>query len=278
MGKAIHKTVSVAEIIKRRIPYLHQITDIGSTEIEEIYSPVSEGLEEVRHTKHVSSIQINLSLNPLPTDAVGYQAPLAPEQQGKSQINRPRMAPYQQNTGRGGIVGAGRGYANRRRGRGGFYDTNVNTNTRQFNANYQDDVRNNNRFKSISSFPQNSNFQFPNDRNQFNQGNFINPQQQQGGQQGAQGAQGSNTFTPYNQNVNRQNQRIPPQQQRPTYNNNNNINNQQPINTPVGQFNNQFNPDPNNRFNVNRGRGRGGRGRGRGRGVRGEYNNNYDIY
>lgn len=45
MGKAIHKTVSIAEIIKRRIPGLHQITEIGSAEIVETYEPKVTGLE-----------------------------------------------------------------------------------------------------------------------------------------------------------------------------------------------------------------------------------------
>jgi DNA-binding protein len=45
MGKTITKAVSIAEILKKRFP-LHQITEIGSTEIEEIYQPTIEGLDE----------------------------------------------------------------------------------------------------------------------------------------------------------------------------------------------------------------------------------------
>jgi hypothetical protein len=45
MGKTITKAVSIAEILKKRFP-LHQVTEIGSTEIEEIYQPSVEGLDE----------------------------------------------------------------------------------------------------------------------------------------------------------------------------------------------------------------------------------------
>jgi DNA-binding protein len=45
MGKTITKAVSIAEILKKRFP-IHQVTEIGSTEIEEIYHPSVEGLDE----------------------------------------------------------------------------------------------------------------------------------------------------------------------------------------------------------------------------------------
>jgi len=79
MGKAIHKTVTIAELIKRRVPGLHQITEIGSAEIVETYSPKQQGLEQVTHKKHVSSIAIKLSLEQLDTKDPGYQAPVPQE-------------------------------------------------------------------------------------------------------------------------------------------------------------------------------------------------------
>jgi hypothetical protein len=45
MGRAINKTVTIAEIIKRRIPNLHQITEISSTDITDVYEPLEEGLD-----------------------------------------------------------------------------------------------------------------------------------------------------------------------------------------------------------------------------------------
>jgi hypothetical protein len=44
MGRAINKTVTIAEIIKRRIANLHQNTAIGSTDITDLWEPLEEGL------------------------------------------------------------------------------------------------------------------------------------------------------------------------------------------------------------------------------------------
>jgi len=80
MGRAISKTVTIAEIIKRRIPGLHQITVIDSTDITDIWEPKEEGLDRLETTRHVSSITITLSTEPLDTSAPGYQAPIPAEQ------------------------------------------------------------------------------------------------------------------------------------------------------------------------------------------------------
>lgn len=45
MGRAINKTVTIAEILKRRISGLHQITEIESTDIIDVWEPLEEGLE-----------------------------------------------------------------------------------------------------------------------------------------------------------------------------------------------------------------------------------------
>jgi hypothetical protein len=45
MGKAINKAVACAEIVKRRVESdLHQHTEIGSTEVKDVYEPLVEGL------------------------------------------------------------------------------------------------------------------------------------------------------------------------------------------------------------------------------------------
>ncbi|KAK1289126.1 hypothetical protein QJS10_CPB18g01971 [Acorus calamus] len=44
MGQAISKTVAIAEIIKKRIPGLHQNTTISSTSITDVWEPIEEGL------------------------------------------------------------------------------------------------------------------------------------------------------------------------------------------------------------------------------------------
>ena len=43
MGRAINKTVTIAEIMKRTVPGLHQITHIDSTDITDVYEPI-EGI------------------------------------------------------------------------------------------------------------------------------------------------------------------------------------------------------------------------------------------
>ncbi|PHU16316.1 hypothetical protein BC332_17521 [Capsicum chinense] len=44
MGQAISKTVAIAEIIKRRIPRLHQDAAISSVSITDVWEPIEEGL------------------------------------------------------------------------------------------------------------------------------------------------------------------------------------------------------------------------------------------
>jgi hypothetical protein len=45
MGKAISKAISIAEIIKKRVPGLHQAIEIGSTSFTETYTPQVAGLD-----------------------------------------------------------------------------------------------------------------------------------------------------------------------------------------------------------------------------------------
>lgn len=80
MGRAINKTVTIAEIIKRRIPGLHQITRMDSTDITDVWEPLEDGLDRVETVRHVSSIQITLSTKQLDTSDIGYQPPLSADQ------------------------------------------------------------------------------------------------------------------------------------------------------------------------------------------------------
>ncbi|PWA67371.1 ribonuclease P protein subunit p25-like protein [Artemisia annua] len=71
MGRAINKTVTIVELIKRRIVGLHQITSIGSTDITDTWEPLEEGLLPLETTRHVSLITITLSKKELDTSLVG---------------------------------------------------------------------------------------------------------------------------------------------------------------------------------------------------------------
>ncbi|KAL5847885.1 hypothetical protein ACOSQ3_011409 [Xanthoceras sorbifolium] len=79
MGRAINKTVTIVELIKRRIVGLHQNTAIGSTDITDTWEPLEEGLLPLETTRHVSMITITLSKKELNTSSVGYQPPLPAE-------------------------------------------------------------------------------------------------------------------------------------------------------------------------------------------------------
>ncbi|KAF9682763.1 hypothetical protein SADUNF_Sadunf05G0142300 [Salix dunnii] len=80
MGRAINKTVMIAELIKRRIADLHQNTSIGSTDITDMWEPLEEGLLPLETTRHVSVITITLSKKELDTSSTGYQSPIPADQ------------------------------------------------------------------------------------------------------------------------------------------------------------------------------------------------------
>merc|ERR1711877_113208 len=105
-GNAITKAVQLAEVTKRRIKGLHQITSLSSTEIVDEYEPLEEGLDMVTDTKTLSCIEIKLSMEPLDTADKGYQAPLP-----KSEVTEydPEKAAAGRGRGRGKGRGKGKG-------------------------------------------------------------------------------------------------------------------------------------------------------------------------
>jgi len=80
MGRAINKTVTIAEIIKRRVVGIHQTTDVDSSKIVDSWEPTEEGLNKIETHRTVSSITITLSLKPLDSKHLGYQKPLPEEE------------------------------------------------------------------------------------------------------------------------------------------------------------------------------------------------------
>ncbi|KAL3683737.1 hypothetical protein R1sor_001759 [Riccia sorocarpa] len=79
MGGAISKSVFIAEIIKRRILGVHQITAIGSINITDVWEPLEEGLVPVELRRQISVIQITLSTKELDKTSPGYQSPISAE-------------------------------------------------------------------------------------------------------------------------------------------------------------------------------------------------------
>nr|GME15376.1 cold and drought-regulated protein CORA-like [Ipomoea batatas] len=80
MGRAINKTVIIAELIKRRIAGLHQNTSIGSTDITDTWEPLEEGLLPLETIRHVSVITVTLSKKELDCSSPGYQPPIPSDQ------------------------------------------------------------------------------------------------------------------------------------------------------------------------------------------------------
>lgn len=79
MGKAINKAVTIAEILKRKMP-LHQITALSSCEIVNVYEPLEEGLDTVVNQHYVSCLTITLSttdITDIDVHNIGYQPPLS---------------------------------------------------------------------------------------------------------------------------------------------------------------------------------------------------------
>ena len=75
MGRAINKAVTIAEILKQKLP-LHQVNTLSSVEMVDVYEPMEEGLDVVTSRRYVSCMLITLSLSPLDTTHAGYQPPL----------------------------------------------------------------------------------------------------------------------------------------------------------------------------------------------------------
>lgn len=77
MGNAIHFTVTTGEVIRHRVAGLHELIEIGSTTVTDVFEPRKEGLERVSKDRTIPNIRITLSKDPLATDQPGYQAPPA---------------------------------------------------------------------------------------------------------------------------------------------------------------------------------------------------------
>eukprot|EP01064_Diplonema_japonicum_P016271 TRINITY_DN24276_c0_g1_i1.p1 TRINITY_DN24276_c0_g1~~TRINITY_DN24276_c0_g1_i1.p1 ORF type:complete len:212 (+),score=42.69 TRINITY_DN24276_c0_g1_i1:60-638(+) len=130
-GSAVNAVVNIAEVVKRRVKGLHQLTQMESLEVTDEYEPKdsSAGLENIKKTKYICGLSITLSLEELDTSLPGYQEPLPSEQVTQEDKDRrarraaaPRTTRPSSGGGRGGKSGRGGGRGNSRgRGsRGGY--------------------------------------------------------------------------------------------------------------------------------------------------------------
>jgi len=81
MGRAINKAVTIAEILKRKMP-LHQTNSLSSVEMVDVFEPLEEGLDVVTSRRYVSCMKITLSRTGEGMDRadIGYQPPLSVEE------------------------------------------------------------------------------------------------------------------------------------------------------------------------------------------------------
>ncbi|XP_005566811.3 ribonuclease P protein subunit p25-like protein [Macaca fascicularis] len=79
-GRAAGKAVSCAEIVKWRVPGLHQLTKLCFLQTEDSWVPASPdtGLDPLTVRRHVPAVWVLLSRDPLDPNECGYQPPRAP--------------------------------------------------------------------------------------------------------------------------------------------------------------------------------------------------------
>jgi len=83
-GRAIYSAVTTAEVVKRKVANLHQLTKLDTLEMTDVWEPLEEGLKEVKTTRRVASISITLSRHQseVDSDTIGYQEPIPAESVG----------------------------------------------------------------------------------------------------------------------------------------------------------------------------------------------------
>ncbi|XP_077374327.1 ribonuclease P protein subunit p25-like [Festucalex cinctus] len=74
-GRAVTKTITCAEIMKRKVGSLHQLTKLQYKVVKEVWENTEGGTSEMTVHRTVPSISILLSKDPLDSQEPGYQPP-----------------------------------------------------------------------------------------------------------------------------------------------------------------------------------------------------------
>ncbi|XP_041851764.1 ribonuclease P protein subunit p25-like [Melanotaenia boesemani] len=74
-GRAVTKTITCAEIMKRKVGSLHQLTKLQYKVVKEVWESAERGASEMTVHRTVPSISILLSKDPLNPQEPGYQPP-----------------------------------------------------------------------------------------------------------------------------------------------------------------------------------------------------------
>ena len=71
-GNAIVKAVILIELVKRRVGDLHQLNNIYSMELVDVFEPKMEGLDKIEQKRRVTAMDVILSKDPLDKNDIGY--------------------------------------------------------------------------------------------------------------------------------------------------------------------------------------------------------------
>lgn len=74
-GKVVSKAITCAEILKRRVKGLHQVTQLDYSLVLDLWEPLEPGLDPLTVNRKLPCIWILLSSQPLDRCMLGYQAP-----------------------------------------------------------------------------------------------------------------------------------------------------------------------------------------------------------
>ncbi|XP_039973042.1 ribonuclease P protein subunit p25-like protein [Xiphias gladius] len=116
-GKGISKAITCAEIVKRRVKGLHQLTRLQYGTVVEVWEPLepAAGLDSLTVSRNLPAIWILLSREPLDSSQPGYQAPGRYDALWAQSTSReegggfPGQRPGRRKRGGGGGGGRGKG-------------------------------------------------------------------------------------------------------------------------------------------------------------------------
>nr|XP_057909065.1 ribonuclease P protein subunit p25-like protein isoform X2 [Doryrhamphus excisus]XP_057909066.1 ribonuclease P protein subunit p25-like protein isoform X2 [Doryrhamphus excisus] len=76
-GKGVSKAITCAELLKRRVRGLHQLTKLANNTVMDVWEPLepAAGLDSLTVSRKLPAIWILLSRDPLDHQQPGYQAP-----------------------------------------------------------------------------------------------------------------------------------------------------------------------------------------------------------
>uniref|UniRef100_A0A3Q3WU79 DNA/RNA-binding protein Alba-like domain-containing protein n=1 Tax=Mola mola TaxID=94237 RepID=A0A3Q3WU79_MOLML len=110
-GNGVSKAITCAEIVKRRVKGLHQLTRLLYATAVEVWEPLepAAGLDSLTGSRNVPAIWILLSREPPDCSQPGYQAPGRYDALWAEAASREQRAGHKRKRGGGGGGGRGRG-------------------------------------------------------------------------------------------------------------------------------------------------------------------------